>query len=87
MSAHISLSCKQKPTINTHADVSSGTRGLNFCLSLHLYPYFVYASSLCSGVMHICSDSPESSTLDIAVSAKSRVLAGKTGYNARLITQ
>ena len=34
----------QKPHLNAHAEVSSGARGLNFVLSLHLHPYFVYAS-------------------------------------------
>ena len=33
------------PLINAHADLSIGTRGLSVCLSLHLHPYFVYASS------------------------------------------
>ena len=31
----------QMPLVNTHADVSSEARGLNFGLSLHLHPYFV----------------------------------------------
>ena len=31
--------------INAHIDVSSGAKGLNFCLSHHLHPYAVYASS------------------------------------------
>ena len=31
-----------------HTDVSSTARGLNFGPSLHLHPYFVYASSECS---------------------------------------
>ena len=35
----------QKPPLSAHADVSGGARGQSFCLSLHLYPYFVYASS------------------------------------------
>ena len=35
----------QKPRLNDHADISSGARGLNFGLSLHLHPEFVYASS------------------------------------------
>ena len=34
----------QMPLINTHADVSSEARGLNFSLSFHLHPYNVYAS-------------------------------------------
>ena len=38
----------QKPRLNDHADISSGARGLNFGLSLHPYPYLVYASSECS---------------------------------------
>ena len=35
----------QKPPLNLHADVSSGTRGLNFGLNLYLHPYSVYASN------------------------------------------
>ena len=35
----------EKPPSNTHAYISSGAKGLNFGLSLHLHPYFVYASS------------------------------------------
>ena len=34
----------QKPSLITHADVSSETRGLHFGLSLHLHSYFVYVS-------------------------------------------
>ena len=37
------------PLIKAHAEVSSEARGLNFCLSLHLHPYFMYASSEGSG--------------------------------------
>ena len=36
--------CAQKP-LKTHGDVSSMARGQNYGLSLHLHPYFVYASS------------------------------------------
>ena len=43
------------PLINAHAVVSSKARILNFGLSFHLHPYFVYAS--------ICPDSPEPSML------------------------
>ena len=32
------------PLANARADVYSEARGLNFSLSLHLHPYFVYAS-------------------------------------------
>ena len=39
----------QTPQLNAHAEVFSGARGLNFGLSLHLHPYFVYASSEGSG--------------------------------------
>ena len=35
--------------LNTHANVLNGARCLNFGLSHHLYSYFVYASSRCSG--------------------------------------
>ena len=31
--------------INAHADIFSIARSLNFGLSLHLHPFFVYASS------------------------------------------
>ena len=41
--------CAQKPHLNAHADITSGARDLNFDLSLHLHPYFVYASSKGSG--------------------------------------
>ena len=34
----------QKTPLNTHTDISSLTRGLFLSLSLHLQPYFVYAS-------------------------------------------
>ena len=37
------------PLVNTHADVSSEARDLNFGLSSHLHPYFVYVSSQGSG--------------------------------------
>ena len=36
---------KQKHLLNTHSDISSGARGLNLNLSLHLHPCFVYVSS------------------------------------------
>ena len=32
-----------KHPLNAHDDTTSRTRGLNFGLSLFLYPYFVYA--------------------------------------------
>ena len=31
--------------INDHADVAGKARDLNFCMSLYLHPYFVFASS------------------------------------------
>ena len=40
----------QMPLLNTYDDVSSEARGLIFCSSLHLYPYFVYSSRDGSGV-------------------------------------
>ena len=39
----------QKPSLNTHADISNGTRGLMLGLRLYLIPIFVYASSEGSG--------------------------------------
>ena len=54
---------------NTHADVHipGRTRDLSFGLSLHLYAYFVHASSEGSGEPVYCTGSPESSLLDNAV--------------------
>ena len=39
----------QELPLNAHADVFSGARGLNFGMSLHLNPYFGYASIEGSG--------------------------------------
>ena len=53
--------------IYKHVEVSSRARGLLFGLSLHLYPYFAYASSEDSGESaHIRT--PESSLLADAIS-------------------
>ena len=38
-----------KASSNAHADISRGTRGLDFNLSIHLRLYFEYASSDSSG--------------------------------------
>ena len=35
----------QKPPLNSHSDISSRFRELNFGLSCHLHPYFVYVNS------------------------------------------
>ena len=44
-----------KPPFNIHADISRVANGLNFGLSLHLHPYFVYASREGTGESaHIC---------------------------------
>ena len=44
----------QEFPLNAHADVFSGAKGLNFGMSLHLYPYFGYASIEGSGeVAHL----------------------------------
>ena len=39
----------QTHPLNTQADISSRSRGLNFGLSLHLHPNLVYASRESSG--------------------------------------
>ena len=39
----------QMSLVNTHADLSSKARGLNFSLNLHLHPYFVYVRSIGPG--------------------------------------
>ena len=45
----VRIAYSQKPSLNTHVDVSSLARGLIYLLSLQLYPYFVYASNGDSG--------------------------------------
>ena len=35
----------QMPLMNAHTDISSEVGGSKFGLSLHIHPYFVYASS------------------------------------------
>ena len=50
------------------ARASCWTRGLNFGLSLHLHPYYVYASSDVLASLLICTVSPEHSLLDSAIS-------------------
>ena len=43
------LEFRNNPENFPPCDISSKGRGLNFGLSLHLHPYFVYASSKGSG--------------------------------------
>ena len=45
-----SIAYTPKAHLNTHTDVFSKERGLQFGLSLHLYPFIVYASSEGSGI-------------------------------------
>ena len=54
----------------THADVSSRNRGLKFCISLHLHPYFEYAINEYSGEPVHRTGSPEPSPLDNAINIK-----------------
>ena len=56
-------SISQKPPINAHVDIFRRARGLNFGLSLHLHPYFVYAVSEDCGEG---ADSPKHWLLNIA---------------------
>ena len=54
--------CAQMALINARPDVFKEARGLYFSMSLHLHPYFMYASSEGSSESaHICADSPEPS--------------------------
>ena len=60
MPAHdklVLITYAKRPLLNVHAGISSGARGLIFCLSLHLYTYFACVS--CEG-----SDESEPSLLD-----------------------
>ena len=52
---YLSHNYAQMLLINTHDDMISYPRGLNFILSLHLHPYFVYVSRKGSGESdHMC---------------------------------
>ena len=53
---------------NAHAEESSGTRGLNFSLSLHLHPYFVSASNegFCESAHSPFSNGPCNYTIILA---------------------
>ena len=55
----IPIAYAEEPSINTHADESSQTIGLNFALSLYLHPYVVHVSSEGSGESVHVPDSPE----------------------------
>ena len=45
----------QKPPLDANADAPITNKGLTFGLSLHLNPYFVYASNIGSGqTVHLC---------------------------------
>ena len=49
---HISfvpISYVRKPPLSPYAGISSGARGLNFGLSHHIHPYFVFVSCKGSG--------------------------------------
>ena len=59
--------------INFRPDLSSGAKGPIFGMSLHLQPYFAYASSKGSGEsarICVCADSPEPSLLDDTMSTQ-----------------
>ena len=61
---YLSHNYAQKPPINAHADISSEVTCLTFGLSLHLHPYFLYASR--EGLPkseHLCN-SPEPALLN-----------------------
>ena len=61
----------QKPTLNTHADIFSEACGLKFGLSLHLYPYIVYANIKGTGQsVHLHRSPPVLSLLHNAISTK-----------------
>ena len=59
-----------KLPLNAYADISIGARSLNFSLSLHLHPYFVYSlSSVGSGRFVICTEpSLLNNTISIEIS-------------------
>ena len=45
MLAHMLIAYAQMCLINIHVGASSGTRGLNFVLNVHLHPNFVHTAS------------------------------------------
>ena len=61
------VSCANASNNQAHTDVSSKIKGLQFGLSLHLHPYFVYGSSEGSDES---AHMPETSLLAYVISAK-----------------
>ena len=49
MRIFIPIAYAQELSLNMHNDVSSMNKGRNFCMSLHLHLYFVFASCEGSG--------------------------------------
>ena len=45
----VPIAFAQKPPINVYTEISSEATGLNFGLSLHLHPLFVFTGIECSG--------------------------------------
>ena len=63
------ISYAHMPSINALAGISGGARGPKFGPSPHLYPYFVSIKEVKTFVsLCICTDSPELSLLDNAIS-------------------
>ena len=60
----------QKPSLNAYVDVSRKARGLNYGLSLQLYPSLCTQAAETLVSLCICADSPESSLLADAISTK-----------------
>ena len=49
----------QKPLLNTHTDMSSEVRDLNFCLRLYLHYTWCIRAAEALASPHICADLPE----------------------------
>ena len=56
--------------LTMHAQISSGDRSLNFDLTLHLHPYFVYVSSKGSKRLFVCAVASKPSLLVYAITSK-----------------
>ena len=63
---------KKRVNLNTHADVSSRTRDLNFDQSLYLHPNFVNVSREGPVKSNICAGLPESSMLQNVIIPKTK---------------
>ena len=76
----------QMPLINAHADMSSGARGLFFCLSLNLYLSLCMQAMKSLARLRTCADLPETTLLADGIHKKISC-AGKKWYDQHILNK